>query len=77
MKNIDVFYLFFAQANSRNALLNEKASAAPYFLRSRVPLGNASNVIGPSKAADKLPKVMCFFSVNCLGKITLVLKVDN
>ncbi|XP_056622308.1 G2/mitotic-specific cyclin-B1-like isoform X2 [Triplophysa dalaica] len=44
------------RANSRNALLDDKASAVPYFLRSRVPLGNASNVIGQSKAADKLPK---------------------
>ncbi|KAA0714796.1 G2/mitotic-specific cyclin-B1 [Triplophysa tibetana] len=44
------------RANSRNALLDDKASAVPYFLRSRVPLGNASNVIVHSKAADKLPK---------------------
>ncbi|XP_057204284.1 G2/mitotic-specific cyclin-B1-like isoform X2 [Triplophysa rosa] len=44
------------RANSRNALLDDKATAVPYCLRSRVPLGNASNVIGHSKAADKLPK---------------------
>lgn len=56
-----VFHLFSAQANSRNALLDDKASAVPYFLRSRVPLGNASNVIGHSKAADKLPKVIISF----------------
>ncbi|XP_052007886.1 G2/mitotic-specific cyclin-B1-like [Xyrauchen texanus] len=43
------------RANSRNALLNEKAPAVPYFLRSRVPLGNASNLIGPNKGAD-IPK---------------------
>ncbi|XP_055029786.2 G2/mitotic-specific cyclin-B1 isoform X1 [Misgurnus anguillicaudatus] len=44
------------RANSKYVRLNEKASAVPYFLRSKVPLGDASNLIGLNKAVDILPK---------------------
>ncbi|XP_051725608.1 G2/mitotic-specific cyclin-B1-like isoform X2 [Ctenopharyngodon idella] len=39
------------RANSRHASVKENV-AAPYFLRSRVPLGNASNLIGLHRAAE-------------------------
>lgn len=41
--------------------MKEKVSA-PYFLRSRVPLGNASNLIGLHRAAE--PKVVADFPVD-------------
>ncbi|XP_067245008.1 G2/mitotic-specific cyclin-B1-like isoform X1 [Chanodichthys erythropterus] len=44
------------RASSRHASVKQKVSA-PYFLRSRAPLGNASNLIGLHRAAEpKRPK---------------------
>ncbi|RXN36361.1 G2 mitotic-specific cyclin-B1-like protein [Labeo rohita] len=42
--------VFSGLANSRHALVQK--AEVPYLLRSRVPLGNASNVIGVNRGAD-------------------------
>ncbi|XP_073706228.1 G2/mitotic-specific cyclin-B1-like [Garra rufa] len=59
------------RANSRHALVQK--AEVPYLLRSRVPLGNASNVIGVNRGADvpkrqKAVRVKQNAKANCVSK---------